>query len=431
MFSGLIGTLRARQRGIFYGWWIAVAGTLINALSSGFYNTGFTVYFLPLSRDLNLSHTATSVLFAVSRLEGGIQDVFTGYLIDKWGPRIMMVVGAIIAGVGFMLLPLAHNFGIFMLIYVGVISVGIHSGFNQGTMAAVNRWFVRRRGLAFGIISVGFALGGAVITPVVAIVVLKQGWQTAALWSGIVLLVTGIPLSLVFRGSPEEMGILPDGDKPKDGDKGTRQRFVPKEGVDYTAREAFGTFSYWFLAVAIMLRIAAHTGIFVHIVPLMVWKGLSEEAGAWMVSLISFCGIGTRLAMGWWGDRWSRQKLTALAMVVGMLSMVFLLLAPGKFWAMALFGIVFSVTDGAASLTWALIGDFFGRRSFATLRGVINLVVAAGSVTTPIIAGWIFDTTQSYYWAIIPFSGIYVVTTVMFIVIRAPKYRARASPAPA
>ena len=412
---------RLRSRPIFHGWWIALAGALMNALSSGFYSTGFTVYFLPLARDLNLSHTATSLVFGMSRLEGGIQGLLTGYCIDRWGPRLMMVTGAVLAAVGFLLLPLARNYAVFLLIYIGVISIGIHTGFNQGTMATVNRWFARRRGTAFGISSAGIALGGGVITPILSMVVLRWSWREAALLSGVVLFVLGVPLSLFMRGSPEEEGLLPDGDLPAEGGAERRlSRFVPVEGVDYTAREAFKTFSYWLLAVGICLRIAAHVGVFVHMVPLMVWKGLGEGTGALMVGVISFSGIATRLLMGLWGDRWSRRSLVVLSMLVGAGSLVFLVFAPGKLWLMVIFAVVFSITDGAAGLTWALIGDYFGRRAFATLRGGVSLVVSLGALATPIIAGRVYDVTASYYWALLPFSGLYIVTALIFMVLHKP-----------
>ena len=424
MLSQVLKGVCSRANSIFYGWWIAAAAAIMNAFSSGLYSTGFTVYFLPLARDLHLSRTATSFVFGFSRLEGGVQGLLTGYCIDRWGPRIMMVIGAVLASIGFLLLPLARSYALFLLIYIGVISIGIHAGFNQGTMATVNRWFIRRRGTAFGLISVGFAMGGAIITPILSMVVLNQGWRVAALASGVVLLVVSLPLSLFMRGSPEETGRLPDGEAPTEQALTvTPERFVPVRGVDYTAREAFRTPAYWLLTFGICLRIAAHTGVFVHMVPLMVWKGLSEETGALMVGLVSFSGIGTRLLMGWWGDLWSRKRLTALAMLVGAASLVFLVFSPGRLWLMVLFVIAFSVTDGAASLTWALIGDYFGRRAFATLRGGVNLVVSLGALATPVFAGRIYDVTQSYYWALLPFAGLYVVAAFIFTVLRRPRAR--------
>ena len=316
MPNDLVRSICIRMRSVYFGWWIAAAGALLNALSSGIFTTGASVFFLPLSRDMGLSRTATSVIFGFARLEGGLQGLLTGYCIDRWGPRIMMVIGAVLAGVGFMVLPATRSFIPFLLVWVGIISLGIHTGYNQGVMAAVNRWFVRKRGTAFGLVLVGIALGGAAITPILSLLVLNLGWRKAAFISGLVMLVVGVPLSLVMRNSPEEMGQLPDGDPPPSGTaaKARPTRFIPVEGVDYTAGQAFRTVSYWVLAVGICFRIAAHVGSYTHMVPLMVWKGLSEQSGALMIGVISFSAMGTRVLMGWWSDRWSKQKVTAVSM---------------------------------------------------------------------------------------------------------------------
>ena len=102
--KGTSGVLLARfdrwRKGLFHGWWMVLVGGLLNCISSGFYGTGFTVYFLPLSRDLGLSRAATSTVFGVERIEGGFWGLISGFLIDRWGARVMMVMGAAVAGRG-------------------------------------------------------------------------------------------------------------------------------------------------------------------------------------------------------------------------------------------------------------------------------------------------------------------------------------------
>lgn len=409
-------------RTIFYGWWMTLAGALMNTIGAGLYMSGFTVWLLPLEREFNISRTASSLIFSFSRMEGGLQGPLTGICIDRWGPRNMMILSVILAATGFMLLPLANSYIVFLVLYVGVLSVGFHAGFNQAVMATVNRWFIRRRGMAFGIISVGMAMGGALITPVVAMIMESFGWRSTARISALAILIIALPLSFFMKGSPEEVGLLPDGDQPVKANSNPKSdRFVPVEGVDFTARQGFRSRTYWFLALGICFRIAAHAGVFVHIVPLMVWKGLDEAHGALMVAVISFCGVWTRLFMGWLGDLWSRERLTALAMLAGAVSLLLLLFGPGRLWVMIVFGVVYSVTDGAAGVTWAMLGDYFGRRAFATLRGGVNFVVSLGAVTTPIIAGRVFDVTGSYHWALLPFTALYLVTAVMFMFMRRPQ----------
>ena len=400
----------------FYGWWYAGIGSTLNALGSGFYGRGFGVYFLPLSRDLGLSHTSTSLIFGFASIEAGIQAPLTGYLIDRFGARLMMLFGAALAGLGFLLLPLANDFLSFVLIYVGVIGLGINAGFHSAVGAVVNQWFLRHRGLAFGITSVGIALGGGILTPIMAYVVLNFGWRPAVTIAGLVILIVALPLAFLVRDAPEDVGQFPDGRRPPNSESHTKS-----SSRDFTVREAFSTSSYWLLAAGISLRIAVQAAIIVHIVPLMVWKGLGEAHGAIIIATISFSAVGTRLLMGWWGDRWDKPKVVVIGMFAGIASVLILLFAPGELWIMMIFAVVFSLTDGAAGLTWAMIGDFFGRASFATLRGVITFVVSLGSLASPVFAGRVFDVTQSYYWALLPLVGVYAVASIVFIVIRNPR----------
>jgi len=407
---------------IFYGWWVTFAGALMNTMGSGLYKAGFTVWLLPLEREFNISRTLSSLVFSFARMEGGLQGPLTGLCIDRWGSRKIMILFVILTALGFMLLPLANSYVAFLIIYVGVLSVGFHTGFQQTVLATVNSWFIRRRATAFGIITVGASLGGAVVTPLVAISINYWGWQSTARISALAIFCIALPLAFFMKDSPEEMGLLPDGDQPIET-QGSQLpgRFVPSENVDFTVKQGFRSWTYWLLALGICFRIAAHSGVFLHIVPIMVWKGLDETQGALMVGIISFSAVWTRLFMGWVGDFWSREKLTALAMLVGAGSLVLLLFGPGQLWVMVVFGVVFSVTDGASGVTWAIVGDYFGRKAFATLRGTISLVISLGTVSAPIVAGGIFDTTGSYYWALLPFSALYIVAAGIFFFIRKPK----------
>ncbi len=251
------------RRKVFYGWWIVGAGSVLNALAGGTYWTGFSVYFLPVTEHFQLSRAATALAYGLARLEGGFEGPLAGYLVDRLGPRTMIAVGGVLAGLGFILLSLTPNFTTFLLVYIGVLAVGMNAGFNHGVMAAVNQWFIRRKGLAMSIATMGISVGGAAITPAVVIIVLNAGWRSAAFISGLVIIVVVIPLSIVVRRSPESMGLLPDGDRvppsarrslPGTGSLGFSRHITT---VDFTAKEAFGTRAYWLLALAMGLRIAA------------------------------------------------------------------------------------------------------------------------------------------------------------------------------
>src|SRR6266446_3895431 len=263
---------------LFYGWWIVIIGCVQDAVKGGKFNTGFTLYFLPVLTELHLSRAATSLPFSLAKLESALEGPLVGYLIDRFDVRVMLVVGTTLAGLGFVLLSFTPSYVLFVLVFIGPLSVGFQAGFNQATMAAVNHWFRRKRGLAMSIVQTGQAIGGVLIFPLVALAVLKLGWRPAAFLSGLVVLLL-LPLVLFIRRSPESMGLLPDGESSA---RGAALGRTPPLGdaKEFTTREALRTPTFWLLAAFHGLRNVPYAGVTVHLVPLLVWQGLDEPPAA-------------------------------------------------------------------------------------------------------------------------------------------------------
>ncbi|MBI3325713.1 MAG: MFS transporter, partial [Nitrospinae bacterium] len=276
--------------GLFYGWWIVIIGCIQDAVKGGTFNTGFSLYFLPVLTELHLSRAATSLPFSLAKLESALQGPLVGYLIDRFDLRVMLVLGTVLAGLGFVLLAFTHTYLSFLLVFMGVLSLGFQTGFNHASMAAVNYWFYRKRGLAMSILQTGQAIGGVVIFPLVALAVLRLGWRHASFLSGVVVLLM-VPLVLLIRRSPESMGLLPDGEPrvPHTQSPVTvrRTRRV-QDTKEFTAWEALRTSTFWLMAAFHGLRNLPYAGVTVHIVPLMVWKGLDEPTAAFFVGLMAF-----------------------------------------------------------------------------------------------------------------------------------------------
>jgi MFS family permease len=394
---------------LFYGWWIVIVGCIMDAVKGGTFNSGFSLYFLPVLTELNLSRAATSLPFSLAKLESALQGPLIGYLIDRFDLRVMLVLGTVLAGGGFVLLSFTHSYLTFLLVFMGLLSLGFQAGFNHATMAAVNHWFLRKRGVAMSIVQTGQAIGGVVIFPLVALAVLKLGWRSAAFLSGIGVLAM-VPLVLVIRRSPESMGLLPDGEpratRHPSAVVTSRVRRL-REPEEFTAREAFRTPAFWLLAAFHGLRNVPYAGVSVHLVPLLVWKGLDEHTAAFFVGLTAFCAVIVRPLTGWIGDRWSKQNIGAMGVVLGGLGLVVLACSNGALWTIVLFAILSSFADGVNSVTWALVGDFFGRNHFASIRGWMGTIQSVVAMPGAVFTGWIYDQTQSYTYAVIPFIFIY------------------------
>ena len=402
---------------------------VLDAVRQGTFNTGFAVYFLPVQSDLGLSRAAISLAFSLGRLENSLEGPVVGYLIDRMGPRVLMVVGAALAGTGFILLAFTHSFVPFVLVFVLLLTLGFRMGFNNGAFAAVNAWFRRKKGLAMSLVSMGHSLGAMVITPLVGLAVVNWGWRPTALISGAVVLSAAMPLALLVRSSPESMGLLPDGDEPgpeaaTDANDADAVQGSPSPARDFSTREAIRSLSYWHIVIANGLRNAVHGGIIVHMVPLMVWAGRSEREAAFLIGVMAFCTLVLRPVMGWTADRWSPQKVAAMGVGIGGTALVMIILSTGQLWQLLVFVFLLAFSESINSLVWAVLGEFFGRQNFATIKGWESLMDGFIAMGTPVFMGWVFDQTNSYLWAVVPLIPIYGVSALLFWTLRAPRLRA-------
>ena len=445
---------------LFYGWWIVLVSMVTDGIKQGSFNRGFTVYIIPIQNSLGLSAAAIGWADTLGRLMGGIQGPIMGYMTDRYGPGVMLAFGGITSGLGFILLSYTGNYFYFLLVFVGLMSVGFRSGYNNASIAAINNWFRRRRGLAMSLVSMGHGFGGA-IAPLAGWMVFTFGWEIAVRISGVAIILIVLPLAFLVKRSPESMGLLPDGDLPEDlaemeagaaqrpgnpavanGERRRGQWAVPDN--DFTAPEAMRTPSYWMLVLASGLRNTAHSGLSFLLAPVMVWflqQGGREQIeslqiAAFLVGLVAFATIFFNPLIGWLGDRFPRKRLSALCMASGAIALCLLFNTGGSLWILAVFAILQALSESANSLNWALMGEFFGRRSFATLRGWQHLPDQLVSMWTAVWMGMIFDATGSYYLALFPLIGILALSAVTFLMLPRPRLPSRlqvrqeAQPAP-
>ena len=444
-----------KPRNVFYGWWVVAISAAIDALKHGTFNRGFTLYVLPIRNELGIGVAAIGFAEMLGRMEGGLQGPLMGWFTDRFGPRGIMLLGGISSGVGFMLLASTNNYIYFLLVFVGLLSLGFRAGYNNATMPTINQWFRRHRALAMSVAGMGSPLGGILIAPLIGLVAAEVGWRDTAFYSGVVILAVVLPLSFFVHRSPESRGLLPDGDRPPALEPEAR----PTEGTtvgttegttvahragrtpsgllpgepDFTAREAMRTPSYWLLVLAVGLRNTVHSGTQFLLSPIIVWflvgGGRSEDESwrisALLIGLMSLSSLVMNPIVGWLGDSWSKQRLSAVAMIGGAASLLVLVNHSGHMWQVLLFVVLLAFSETANPLAWAIMGDFFGRRSYATLRGWQHLPDQLMSMSTAVWMGLIFDHTGSYVWALVPLVGIYALAALCYWTIPRPKQPVR------
>ena len=405
---------------MFYGWWIVILGCLINAVGSGIFYQSFTVFFLPLKRDLLVSSAAVSLLFGAARLEGGFEGPVVGYLISKFGSRAMILAGSSMAGVGLILLATTHSFWPFFFIYVFIVSMGYNAGFFHPVSTAVNNWFIRHRGVGFAAITASAGVGGMIMAPVLSYFILTYGWRTGAVAAGLIVLIVSLPAAVRMRQSPEMVGLRPDGDtSAKNQPDASRSKNPNAEEPDFSVKEALKTTTYWILMGAISLRLFVTVALNTHLAPILVWKGVSEANSAYLVSLFAFFTIISMLILGWIADRWNKSLVCCLCFLPNVAIMTGLAFSQAEF-LVYLLPITMAIAMASAPLNWALIGDFFGRNAYATLRGIMGIGYGTATFISPIYAGWIFDISGSYKAVLITFSSVLLVAAASFLILRNP-----------
>ena len=405
--------------------------SLIRVVGGGLHQFGFTVFFLPISQDLGLSRAATSLAFSLSRAQGAIEAPLVGHLIDRYGPRPIIVTAVFLAGVGYILLSWVNSYASFMTVYLGVICLAFVAGFVHSPLVVANSWFIRQRARAMTVVSAAVPVGGALISPLLAVGVASIGWRWAAFASGCIFLTVCLPLSFQLKRSPESMGMLPDGDSmPVAVGAAPDETANPSATVDVTSRQAMKTWVFWLLVISMTARVTCYSTATVHFVPLMVWKGLSEGAAASLLGAFAFINLVAHFVLGWIADRVNKPKLLAICHLLPALSLP-PLLASSDYWQLLLFTTTFTFLDASFPIIWATVGDFFGRRNFATIRGMMSFFYMWGSFVGPVMAGAIYDRSQSYLAVLWILFALLLFATLLVLFLIRPWTKRMAALAPA
>ena len=410
-----------RLASIYRGWWVLLGATVLALISGGILYHGAAVFFSPIRRDLNLSSANTSLIFTLARAQTSLVAPLYGWLVDRIGPRPLIVVGAMVSGIGLIAITLINNYVAFLVAYLLLVSVPSSFGFGQTLLTAVNGWFIRRKAIAMTILLTGFAAGGAIFVYPLGIGVDNIGWRATSVSAGIVVLVIGLLVALVVTSPPTGEGnVVEEVERERDpvGESATASsgRML---SADFTLSEAFRTRAFWLLLAASTLRISAETGLAIHIIPIMVWQGAEEEFAAGLVSAYFLMSIPFRLGLGLAGQRLSFQPLIVSGLVAAVVGCV-LLIRTESVGTLYPFIVLLAIYEGAVVVQWVAIGNYFGRRSYGAITGIMRAFDTIGTFFAPWYAGWMFDQTGSYSPALATFAVAWGIAALLYCITRRP-----------
>lgn len=416
--SGLRTEGTQRTRKLFYGWWMVLSAAILNIFSGASFYYGFTVFFNPIRESFRWSAEQTSVAFTFQRLESGLLGPIAGFLVDRVSPRILMVGGWMVVGLGFILLSHINSLWSFYGIFI-LLSIGLSFGSFVVTNTAVARWFDKKRSRALAFIYVGYGFSGSLV-PLLALAIKTYTWRPTVLWMGVVMLALGVPLSLLIRDRPQDYGYMPDGvdTSPVTAEPIPRSPTQPEaRQQEHTVREALKTPAFWLVSFAFLFQQLGTSAVMVHVAPYLESVGFSRTVASLAVTGVTLCSLIGRLGFGWLGDLVAKRHLIAASLALQAVGLfIFAFVRVDMVWLLVLFFLTYAPGyGGPIPLRPALQADYFGTKSLGTIMGLMSTISMVGGLLSPVFAGRVYDVTGSYHqaWMIIAVATLPAVVLIL------------------
>jgi len=400
---------------MFYGWYVVGASSLISLYISGSVYLGFTAVFEPVANEFGWSYTQISFAASLRGLEVGLLVPVAGILMDRWGPRRLVFGGAILSGLGLILLSRINSLAMFYASFI-LIATGVSGAMTSLLMVTVANWFRKKAGLAMGITACGVAFGGLLI-PLVTLIIDTFGWRHAMFIMGLGMWVIPLPLSLLLRHKPEQYGYLPDGEKPGSVSVDGLSVSQKTNEVNVGAKEALTGRTFWIIATAFLFQVLPVSAVMTHIMPYLSSIGIERSTSSLLASTLILVTIIGRVGLGWLGDRIDRRRVTALTFAFTSLGALILgYTETGQIWVIAAFIIFFGIGwGGAVPMLSGLLMTYFGREKLGTIVGFAGSMMMIGMMAGAPLAGWVFDKWGRYQPVWFFLSAVVGVSTLLFL----------------
>ena len=402
------------RRPVYFGWWLVAAGVVLMAVTSGTSFWAFGLYIKPVEEEFGWSRATVSFGISLSLLISGLAAPIVGRAIDRYGPRRITLLGAVLTSASFLLVATTSSIWewyFFLALNAVVRTMAFYIPFQS----LVARWFDRRRGFAVGVLGVGFSLGGLVMVPVLRVVMDAWDWDGTLIFSGVLLASIYLPLGFKFiRNHPSDVGQEVDGDAVPRGQAASGPRRLP----GLTPRQAMRTPLLWTLSLALGFLFYGMVGWMIHILPYYESVGVSPGMAAGLVSLAAGVGIFSRVGFGLLADK-VRYIETGAAVLCGLLvvALASLLISGGSTLGLVFFLGFFLIGSAAGPmLEPLLLTRAFGLAHFATILGLVGVLGTIGTVVSPTVAGAIFDQTGQYDWALVMWMVSVALGGLLFLV---------------
>ena len=409
---------------MFYGWYIVGASSGIGLANAATAISILTIFIGPMGDELGWTRTEFAGAASLGAILGAVLSPVIGWLFDRYSPRLVLVCGGLAIVLALMYLSVVHTLlGFFIAISVARISgQGL---IKVGVATSVAKWFQRFRGRAMGIVYFAEAAGFIILAPLTQLVMQVGDWRMTWLALGGVMFVIGVvPVALIMRRQPVDMGLALDGivsgqrlvttghapsDKP-----------IEEEEASWSTAQMVRTAAFWVLLASLFAISVAISGIALHFVPHLTQQGLSSQSAVSAISVMFGAGAVSALIIGVAGERISLKLALVVAYLAVALSQIILIYTNSVSDAY-LFAVIHGISTATVSIMSLLLWPhFYGTKSIGFVYGINRAAQVGGYAIGPLIGGLVYDATGSYRNALLCFAALAVFSALLFLFARRP-----------
>ena len=407
---------RHPQRAPYYGWVLMVILEITTIISYGTTQYLFGVLVVPIDTTFHWGRASISGAYAIGLIVAGLLGVPIGYLVDRWGARLLMSSGPALAGLALIGLSRVDSVFQFYLLWSGGLGLAMALTLYPVTFTVVANWFVRKRGTALAILTLVGGLSSPIYIPLAGALVAHIGWRSTLVVLGLAQLAMALPLHAFFlRRHPEDVGLSPDGElAPPELTHG------PLPGIPLA--HALHSPVFWLLTAPPSLVMLGSTVVFVHQVAFMIGRGYDALLAATLSGMLGLVSLPGRYVFNMLSARISAQKLLTLSVVAQAVGIAVLVLASSLSW-LILYVVIYGTAYGAFSpLRAKVLADHFGRRAYGSITAVQGIPVAVCAGLGPLAAGWLYDVLHHYELAFWLCAGAFLLAALGLVVTAPPQH---------
>ena len=387
----------------FYYGWVVVAVAFVTMALGVNARTAFSLLFPPILQEFGWERGVTAGAFSFGFLVSSVLSPSLGRLMDRRGPRLVIELGVGLIGAGLLLAPLVREpWHLYATLGVLVGGGSVCLAYTGQALYLPN-WFVRRRGLAMSIAFSGVGVGSIILFPWLQTLIDQADWRTACRALGLLILVLLVPLNLLVRGRPQELGLQPDGD-PSPADPGAPRRAANVvdpvwAAQDWTLARAARTARFWWIMLGFFCGLFAWYAVQVHQTQYLLELGFGATRAAQALGLVSLVAIPGQIALGHLSDRVGREWVWTLGCLGFVLCYLALLLL-GDYPTLPLLYLMVLAQGmlgyGITSVVGAIPAEIFEGPHYGTIYGTLALSTILGGAFGAWLPGVLHDATGSY-----------------------------------